>query len=65
MIRLETLMRSPSAPEGRSPQGIVRELRHKAVFVEAAVAVTLLLSTILLIYIASLDASLAAKASLL
>jgi hypothetical protein len=46
---------SPLAPEQRSPQSAVRELKRDAAYVEATVAFVLLLSLVALVYVLSLD----------
>jgi hypothetical protein len=46
---------SPLAPERRSPQSAVRELKRDAVCVEATVAFVLVLSIVTLVYMLGLD----------
>jgi hypothetical protein len=46
---------SPLAPERRSPQSAVRELKRDSACVEATVAFVLVLSIMTLIYVLSLD----------
>jgi hypothetical protein len=56
-------MRSPTAPERRSPRSITRELRLEAARVETAVALVLVLSILALVYVFAPDASAAARAA--
>ena len=46
---------SPLAPERRSPQSAVRELKRDAAYVEAVVALVLVVSIVTLVYVLSLD----------
>ncbi|MEX0590022.1 MAG: hypothetical protein WD207_02940, partial [Xanthobacteraceae bacterium] len=53
---LETeMLGSPLAPERRAPQSAVRELKRDAAYVEAVVALVLVLSIVTLVYLLSLD----------
>jgi hypothetical protein len=56
-------MRSPAALELRSPQSKARELRRDTAYVEAAVAVVLVISIITLVYVLTRDVSVAVGAA--
>ncbi|HEY7457996.1 MAG TPA: hypothetical protein VH765_04510 [Xanthobacteraceae bacterium] len=56
-------MRTPPAPERRSPQSIAREIRRETACVEVAVALALVLSIATVAYVLTLDASVAARAA--
>ena len=56
-------MRSPAALELRSPRSKARELRRDTAYVEAAVAVVLVISIITLVYVLTRDVSVAVGAA--
>ena len=56
-------MRSPAAPELRSPQSMARELRRHTAYVEATLAVVLVISIITLVYVLTRDMSVAVGAA--